>query len=166
MDELKAAYIKKLAMALSMEETIIEHLPVMISSSANENLRTGLTDHLEQTRQQRQRLITILSAYGSASLTEPDEPFAAMMEQAGIEIAQMEDTDVRDAIIIASAQKVEHYEMACYGTLIQWAQELDDSDARAHLKDTLGEEKMANKKLSEIAEGGILTTGVSEKAAV
>jgi ferritin-like metal-binding protein YciE len=165
MDELKQVYLKKLAMVLSMEDLIIEHLPMMIEKSTNDKLKTGLSDHLTETREHRNRLTKILASHGAAASVESDDAFKMMLEHAGKEIGMITDKDVRDAVIIAAAQAVEHLEMAKYGTLVEWAKQLDDSDGKSMLKDTLGEEEAADKKLSGIAEGGLFSTGVNKKAA-
>jgi ferritin-like metal-binding protein YciE len=165
MDELKDVYEKKLCKMVSVEDLIIEHLPMMISKSSNDMLRTGLSDHLEETKIQRQRLGRILEARGMPGEMEMDEAFKLMVETAGKEIESINDKDVRDAVIIAAAQAVEHLEMAKYGTLVEWAKQLGDAESEMLLKDTLAEEKAADKKLSSVAEGGLFMTGVNEKAA-
>lgn len=165
MDELKQAFALKIARMLSIEETIIEHLPLMISKASNEKLKLGLTQHLEETKTQLERLKEIQAANETASMKDPDKAFSLMMETAGKEVSAIKDADVRDAVIIASAQTVEHLEIAKYGTLVEWAKELDDGDSVSLLKETLGEEEAADKKLSAVAEGGIFTTGVNEMAA-
>jgi ferritin-like metal-binding protein YciE len=162
-NELRELYIKKLGKTLSMEETIIEYLPRMIEAAMNEKLRAGLTNHLEETRAQRTRLIDILSTQTSEK--ETDEPFAMMVEEANREIEMITDPNVRDALIIAAAQSVEHIEMARYGTLAEWAKQLGEDNAASLLKDTLGEEKAADKTLTTVAEGGIFAEGVNEMAA-
>jgi ferritin-like metal-binding protein YciE len=162
-EELKDAYAKKLSKALSMEEIIIRHLPVMIDAATDDKLRAGLATHLEETRAQRSRLLEILSVHDVGA--EDDRPFAMMVESAGGEIEAAANPAVRDALIIAAAQTVEHYEMARYGTLLAWARELDDAAAVSPLRETLSEEQAADKKLSAIAEGGIFATGVNEVAA-
>ena len=166
MDELKQAYIQKLEMSLDMEKTIIEHMPSMIEAASNDKLRSGLSDHLSETREHAERVEKVLSGHKSGNITEKDQPFRMMVENAGKEIEKIEDPDVRDAVIIAAAQSVEHIEMARYGTLVEWAKTLDeDGDCINMLKKTLGEEEGADKKLSSVAEGGIFTTGVNEMAA-
>lgn len=162
-DELRDLYIKKLGKALTMEEVIIEHLPHMIKAATNPDLQTGLTEHLKETRAQRARLTEILTAHDGGA--EADKPFTLMVETAGKEIETITDPHVRDALIIAAAQAVEHHEIGRYGTLIEWAKELEDTDALPLLKETLLEEKAADTKLSGIAEGGILAKGVNEMAA-
>jgi ferritin-like metal-binding protein YciE len=166
MDELRQAYIKKLAKALTMEQIIIDHMPSMIEAATSEKLREGLSEHLKETRGHVVRLETILAAHRSGKINEKNEPFLAMVENAGKEIEAIEDADVRDAVIIASAQAVEHHEMAKYGTLVEWAKQLDEDGEYINLlKATLNEEEAADKKLSTVAEGGIFSTGVNQMAA-
>jgi len=166
MEELRQAYIKKLSLALDMEQTIVEHLPSMIEAATTDALRTGLSDHLKETRDHVTRVEKILAAHKSGKIDEIDAPFRQMVEQAGKEIAAIDDAMVRDAVIIAAAQAVEHHEMARYGTLVEWAKTLDeDGDFINALKKTLGEEEASDKKLSSVAEGGIFSTGVNEIAA-
>jgi ferritin-like metal-binding protein YciE len=166
MEELRDAYIKKLSKALTMEQTIVKHLPAMIEAATNEKLRTGLSDHLKETRMHVTRLEKILAGHKSGKINEKNEPFRMMVEEAGKEIEAIEDIEVRDAVIIAAAQSVEHHEIAKYGTLIEWAKTLDeDGEFINDLKATLNEEEGADKKLSSIAEGGIFSTGVNQMAA-
>lgn len=96
---------------------------------------------------------------------EADIAFQALLNDVESELSTVTDLHVRDAFIIASAQTVEHIEMARYGTLIEWADELDDDTGENLLKESLKEEEAADKKLTSVAEGGILRTGVNEKAA-
>ena len=165
MDEFKQVYSKKLAKVLSIEEIIIEHLPTMIESATNDKLKAGLSDHLVETKTHRDRLMQIMSSQGAPAVSEEDKAFRMMVEEAGKEIESIKDASVRDAVIIAAAQAVEHVEMAKYGTLIEWSKQIDDPDAESLLKDTLGEEEAADKKLSKVAEGGFFEAGVNEAAA-
>ncbi|HEV8677688.1 MAG TPA: DUF892 family protein [Candidatus Paceibacterota bacterium] len=166
MDELKQAYIEKLGKSLDMEQCIVDHLPSLIEASTNEKLRAGLSDHLKETREHVARVEQVLAGHKSGEITKKDDAFRLMVENAGKEIEKIEDPDVRDAVIIAAAQSVEHAEMARYGTLVEWAKKIDeDGDCINMLKKTLGEEEAADKKLSGVAEGSIFSTGVNEMAA-
>lgn len=166
MEELRDIYITKLGKALAMEKTIIEHLPSMIEAATNEKLRQSLSDHLRETHEHAARVEKILAGHKSGSIAEKNEPFRMMVEAAGKEIEKIEDMNVRDAVIIASAQAVEHHEMGKYGTLVEWAKQLDeDGDTINMLKKTLNEEEAADKKLSSVAEGSIFTTGINQMAA-
>src|SRR3569623_1482856 len=165
MEELSQAYVAKLEKALDMEKCIVDNLPSMIEAATNDKLRAGLSDHLKETNEHVTRDEEVLSGHKSGNISTKDDPFRMMVEQAGKEIESIEDPDVRDAVIIAAAQAVEHYEMARYGTLVEWAKRLDeDGDCINMLKKTLGEEESSDHKLSGVAEGSIFTTGVNEAA--
>ena len=165
MEELKQAYTEKLSKALDMEKIIVEHMPSMIAAATDDKLRQGLSDHLLETREHVTRITDILATHKGAT-AKKDEAFLMMVKNAGKEIESIEDVDVRDAVIIAAAQAVEHHEIAKYGTLVEWAKKLDeDGECINMLKKTLTEEEAADKKLSTVAQGGIFATGVNELAA-
>lgn len=166
MEELRQIYVKKLGKVLDMEKTIVEQLPSMIDMASSEKLRDGLTAHLGETREHVARVERILAAHKSGNIAVKETSFRMMVENAGKELKEIDDMDVRDAAIIAAAQSVEHLEMAKYGTLVEWAKRIDEEGEYINLlKKTLNEEEAADKKLSEVAEGGIFATGVNEMAA-
>ena len=149
-----------------MEETIVENLPSLVEAATNQKLKDGLNEHLRETHDHVARVERILAGHKSGEIAKKDETFRLMVENAGREIENIEDLNVRDAVIIAAAQAVEHFEMARYGTLVEWAKTLDeDGDTINALKKTLGEEEASDKKLSSVAEGGIFSTGVNQVAA-
>ncbi len=165
MNDLRTLYLTKLKKLLSIEEQIIAALPSLIESATNGMLKKGLTDHLEETRNQRARLHQILTAQGESPAPELDRAFQTMLAESETELGTISDPNVKDAAIIASSQAVEHLEMAKYGTAVEWAKSLNfDEDAKL-LKDTLGEEEAADKKLSKVAEGGMLSPSVNDAAA-
>jgi ferritin-like metal-binding protein YciE len=164
-DELKGVYLQKLARVQSLEEAMIEHLPIIVSYSSNEKLKAGLKNHLDETKAHQGRLIRILAEHECRTLKDPDRSFILKMEIDIKEVSEIKDKNVRDAAIIASLRTVEHMEIAKYGTLNDWARQLEDFLGVSLLIETLGEEKAADKMLSAIAEGGIFTTGINEMAA-
>jgi ferritin-like metal-binding protein YciE len=165
MEELKQLYVQKLGKALDMEKTIVEKLPTMIEMATNEKLKEGLRNHLEETRVHVERVERLLAEHKSGNISVKDAPFRAMVEASGKELSAIEDADVKDAGIIAAAQAVEHHEMARYGTLVEWAKQIDEDGEYINLlKKTLNEEEASDKKLSAVAEGGIFSTGVNEIA--
>jgi ferritin-like metal-binding protein YciE len=117
------------------ENQIVKSLPKLIDKATNRDLSKGLRDHLEETKTQ-----------------------VARLDQVAGEVA---DKEVLDAAIIGSAQAVEHYEIARYGTLIAWAESAGHDDIVRLLNTNLNEEKAADKKLSTVA----LRKGVNRKAA-
>lgn len=164
MDTLKTEYINKLAKAVCVEDLIIEHLPPLIAKAKDPDLVGALSEHLEITRQQRDKISGVLAACGGEGVIKTFEPFRMLLASAGEEIDAVESPLVRDAVIIAAAQLVEHIEIGIYGTLVAWAGELRDSGKDA-LEEILDQEKEADATLSSIAEGGLFTRGVNDEAA-
>jgi ferritin-like metal-binding protein YciE len=164
MEDLQIVYLKKLAKTLDVEERIIDALPNMIANATNEELRAGLEQHLAETKVQRDRLSDILERLGFDEAHE-DAAFRTLVAEADKELGMIEDPNVKDAVIIAAAQTVEHVEIARYGTLIEWSKELDDEESESLLKETLAEEEATDKKLSTLATGGLFKSGVNAEAA-
>jgi ferritin-like metal-binding protein YciE len=143
------------------EHQIVNALPKLIDKTTNRDLSKGLTDHLQETKKQIERLDQAFKKLGK----EPQGikcPAIDGLIAEGDEIAsEVADKEVLDAAIVGSAQAVEHYEIARYGTLIAWAESLGHDDIVRFLTTNLNEEKAADKKLSTVA----LRKGVNRKAA-
>ena len=153
LDELYVHLLKDL---YSAENQLIKALPKMAKAAASSDLRTAFEAHLKETKNQSERIERIFSERGDGS---PRGKKCAGMEgliEEGKEIMQenMEE-QVMDAGLIAAAQKVEHYEIASYGTARAWAQQMGyDRDADL-LQKSLDEESTANEKLTQIAESHV-----------
>jgi ferritin-like metal-binding protein YciE len=143
------------------ENQIVKALPKLIEKATNRDLTKGLKDHLEETKNQIQRLDQAFKKLGKKPEGVKCPAIDGLIEE-GDEIAgEVADKDVLDAAIVGAAQAVEHYEMARYGTLIAWAEALGHDDIVRFLNTNLNEEKAADKKLSTVA----LRKGVNRKAA-
>ncbi len=153
----------ELADAHSAEDQIIRALPEMITAAANADLRTALQDHLAQTKGHLQRLKKIQEklTYDTSAKCMGVE---GIIKEGKKLLDHITDPATKDAALIASAQRVEHYEIAVYGTAIRYAQQLEFGDVAALLKEILDEEEGADNKLTKIAEGGLFTTGLNEIA--
>jgi len=151
-NSLQELYLGELRDLYDAEHQIIKALPKMISKTTSEELKSALTEHLEITRQQAERLEQIFENMGERAKAKKCKGMAGVIEEGSELLKEAEDEDVRDAAIIASAQKVEHYEMAAYGTVRTWATLLGEQDSANLLEETLNEEKEADQKLTEIAE--------------
>ncbi len=151
-NSLQELYLGELRDLYGAEHQIIKALPKMISKTTSEELKNALTEHLEVTRQQAERLEQIFENMGEKAKAQKCKGIAGVIEEGSDLLKEAEDEDVRDAAIIASAQKVEHYEMAAYGTVRTWATLLGVQDAVNLLEETLNEEKEADEKLTQIAE--------------
>jgi len=155
MDSLDALFEDELRDVYDAERQIVKALPKMVKAAASPELRSALEAHLEETREQVDRLEQVFSVLdlkargkhcpGMAGIIEEGK---ALMDQDGAEA-------VLDAGLIAGAQRVEHYEITAYGTLVAWAQSLGHKQVVSLLQATLDEEKAADKKLSALAESSI-----------
>jgi len=139
----------------SAEEQLTEALPKMAETAHNPQLKNAITQHLEQTRQQLDRLQQIFDQHGQSPDGETCEAMEGLISE-GEDILEAEgDANVRDAGLIAAAQRVEHYEISGYGTARTLAQQLGFHDAERLLQMTLQEEKEADALLNSIAESSI-----------
>jgi ferritin-like metal-binding protein YciE len=137
------------------EKQLVKALPKMAKATASEKLRAGFEEHLEQTEGHVERLETIFNSLDLSSRGVKCKAMAGLVEEGGEMIDEDAEPAVKDAGLISAAQKVEHYEIASYGTLIAFAELLGHSDAVDLLKQTLEEEKQTDEKLSELAESEI-----------
>jgi ferritin-like metal-binding protein YciE len=147
----------------SAENQLVVALPKMAAATTSNELRQAFDHHLEETRDHVRRLEEIR---GQLGLTASDEceGMRGLIEEGDKIVAAGGDPAVRDAALIAAAQRVEHYEIAAYGTARTLADELDLDDAKDMLDQTLDEESNADKLLTKIATGGMLKTGINEQA--
>jgi ferritin-like metal-binding protein YciE len=143
------------------EQQITKALPNMIDQATNRDLAQGLKSHLEETKKQIERLDQVFNKLGKQPSGTDCPAIDGLIKEADATSGEVEDKAVLDAAIVASAQAVEHYEIARYGTLIAWAEELGHDDVVRFLNTNLNEEKAANTKLNTVA----LRKGVNRKAA-
>lgn len=148
----------------SAETQLLEALPKMARAASTDELREAFNEHLEETRGHVQRLERIFDGLGETAGGEHCDAMEGLIKE-GEEIIEMDgDPKVKDAALIAAAQRVEHYEMAGYGSAKTYADRLDLSDAKDLLDKTLSEEKSADKKLNKLATGGMLSSGINKEA--
>jgi len=143
------------------ENQIIKSLPKLIEKATNRDLSKGLKEHLEETKGQVERLDQAFKKLGKEPEGVQCPAIDGLISEANEVAGEVADKDVLDAAIVGSAQAVEHYEIARYGTLIAWADTLGHDDIIRLLNTNLNEEKAADKKLSTVA----LRKGVNRKAA-
>jgi len=151
MKTLKDLFVHTLQDVYYAEQRIIEALPKMIDKAETNELRNVLNAHLSETKTQVQRLEAIFEMIGEEPTTETCEAVDGLIEEAEELMGEVEDRSVLDAGIVASGQAVEHYEIARYGTLAAWADQIGLAEAKDLLEETLEEEKRADRLLSEIA---------------
>jgi ferritin-like metal-binding protein YciE len=150
--DLRTLYTANLKKALDMEQKITKALPTMIEKSTDPQLANAFRNHLEETRGHVSKVESLLvEATGEAS-TSTCKAISALITEAEDNIKDAADPSIRDITLIASAQQVEHHEIAVYGTLRTWAELLGEDDAATLLEGILDEEKTADELLSEIAD--------------
>jgi ferritin-like metal-binding protein YciE len=149
------AFIDELRDTYDAEKQITKALPRMIKAASSDELRTAFETHLEETRAQVERLEQVFGLLDEKVRGKHCDGMAGIIEEGKSVMEEEFDDTTMDACLIASAQRVEHYEMAAYGTLAAWAREMGHNDAAELLEQTLEEEKAADEKLTACAEGGI-----------
>jgi ferritin-like metal-binding protein YciE len=147
----------------SAETQLVAALPKMSQAASHGELRSAFEHHLEETRDHVRRLEDIRGQIGS-SLSEECEGMRGLIEEGDEIVSAGGNSAVKDAALISAAQRVEHYEIAAYGTARTLADELDLPDAKDLLDQTLDEESNADKLLTKIATGGLFKQGINQKA--
>jgi ferritin-like metal-binding protein YciE len=137
------------------EKALLVAIPKMIKNATSEELIAALTTHLAETENQVERVEQVFEAIGKKPEAVKCEAMAGLIKEAGEIMEECEEGAMRDAGIISAGQKVEHYEIATYGTLRQFAETLGLTKAVKLLEETLAEEKAADVKLTEVAVAAI-----------
>ncbi len=150
---LKQLYIEELRDIYDAEKQLIKALPKMAEAASSDELRAGFEEHLEQTKGHAQRLEQIFSALGEKPTGKKCKGMQGLVSEGAEVIGEDFEDDVKDAGLISAAQRVEHYEIAAYGTVRTYATILEEQDAVSLLEKTLEEEKETDQKLTELAEG-------------
>ena len=158
---LRALFVDELKDIYWAEKALTKAIPKMIENATSPQLVQALTAHLGETKQQVTRLEEVFSSIGEKAEAKTCEAMVGLTKEAEEIMKNTEKGMVRDAGIISAGQKVEHYEIASYGTLCAFAKTLGEDEAAALLQETLNEEKGADVKLSEIAESFINSEAVN-----
>ena len=137
------------------EKALTKGIPKMIRNATSEELVEALTEHLAETEEQVARLEQVFELMGQKAVAKKCDAMAGLLEEAEGIMEECEEGAMRDAGIIAAAQKVEHYEIATYGTLRQFATTLGLTKAAELLAATLAEEKAADAILTEVAVSAV-----------
>ncbi len=137
------------------EKQLIEALPKMAQASTNPQLRQAFEEHLKHTQQHVQRAEQIFQALGKQSETKPNTVVQAMRQEADKMIQMIQASPLRDAALIVAGNQVEHYEMAAYGSLVNFARLLNQQQSLQLLQQTLEEEKKADAILTQIGESQV-----------
>src|SRR2546423_12767051 len=154
-NNLNDLFIHQLEDLYDAENRLIDALPKMAEAATSPQLKSAFSQHLQQTRTHAQRLEQVFRRIGCEPKRETCPAMKGLLEEGKEMISAKGDDLVRDAALIAAAQRVEHYEMAGYGTVRTFAQHLGLDDVASTLQQTLDEEGETDKKLTRLAEQGI-----------
>jgi ferritin-like metal-binding protein YciE len=165
LNSLHDLFVEQLQDLYSAETQLVSALPKMASAASHDELRQAFEHHLEETRGHVSRLDEIFGELGVSSGGEECEAMRGLIAEGEEIVSANGDSAVKDAALIAAAQRVEHYEIAAYGTVRTLADELDLGSAKDILDQTLDEESNADKLLTKIATGGMMKSGVNQRAA-
>jgi ferritin-like metal-binding protein YciE len=137
------------------EKKLVKTLPKMAKAAVSSELKAAIEGHLAETETHVDRLEQVFASIDKKPVAKKCEALEGLLKEADEVMAEIEDSHTLDAAIISSAQTVEHYEIARYGTLACWARELGMDDVESLLQETLDEEEAADEKLSSIAEASV-----------
>lgn len=162
LDTLKKLYVEELRDIYNAEQQLVKALPKMAKAASAEELREAFQDHLEETKTHVERIEEIFSSMDESAKGKTCHGMKGLIEEGSGILEEKGEESVLDAGIIAAAQKVEHYEIAAYGTLRTWAELLGENEAADLLQQTLDEEGEADKRLNELAEEMVNPEALSE----
>lgn len=151
-NSLRGLYLDELRDLYSAEKQLTKALPKMAKAANSEELRSGFTEHLEQTRGHVERLEQIFEALGERSGGKKCAGMEGLIEEGSEVIDDDFEGSVMDAALIGAAQRVEHYEIAAYGTVCAMAELLGETEHLGLLQQTLDEEKQTDEKLTELSQ--------------
>lgn len=155
LNNLKDLLIHELKDIYNAEHQITKALPKMIKASASDKLKRAFEDHLKVTEKQIERLDKVFDLMGEKAKGEKCPAMEGIIKEAESMMSEKADASVMDAALIASAQRVEHYEIAAYGTVCTYAKQLGMQDVEKLLGMTLDEEKSTDQQLTMIAEEAV-----------
>ena len=149
---LKELYIDDLKDLYSAENQLVKALPKMARAASSEELSQGFEEHLEQTKGHVQRLEKIFQTLGESPKGKKCKGMEGLVEEGAEVLEEDFEGSLMDAALIGAAQRVEHYEIAAYGTVCAFAEELGETEQTSLLNKTLEEEKETDEKLTTLAE--------------
>jgi ferritin-like metal-binding protein YciE len=152
LDSLQDALLDEIKDLYSAEQQLLKALPKMAAKATNPKLKAGFETHLVQTQEHVSRLEQVFAVLKEEPEAETCKAMKGLIAEASELMKEEADPQVMDTLLIAAAQKVEHYEIASYGTVCAWADFLDIAQAKELLGMTLNEEKTTDKKLTTLSK--------------
>ncbi|HLK17856.1 MAG TPA: ferritin-like domain-containing protein [Bryobacteraceae bacterium] len=159
-ENLEDLFVEQIEDLYDAEQRLVKTLPKMAEASTSPQLRQAFESHLEETKGHVRRLEQVFQALRKKPKGQTCDAMKGLIEEGDDMISNTEQSPLRDAGLIAAANRVEHYEIAAYGSVLSFAKTLGVQEALSLLDATLTEEKKADEKLTQIAE-----TSVNESAA-
>ena len=150
--DLHRLFLDELADVYSAEQQLTKALPKMAKNAESDELREAFEQHLEQTQEHVSRLEQVFETLNESAKRKTCQAMKGLVTEGEEIMREQKDSSALDAALIAAAQKVEHYEIASYGTLVAWAEQMGHNEAAELLGETLEEEKMTDDRLTSIAE--------------
>jgi ferritin-like metal-binding protein YciE len=166
LDSLEKLFLEELKDIYNAEKQLTRALPRMAKAAESTELQQAFTKHLKETEGQIQRLERVFQQLGQAARGKKCKGMEGLIEEGKEKLEEESEPQVLDAALIASAQKVEHYEIAAYGCLRTYAELLGYSEAAQLLQQNLQEEEAADKKLTQLGESGINQAAATAGAGV
>jgi len=151
-DSIEKLFVEELKDLYSAENQITKALPKMVSAAKSNDLKKAFENHLRETEGQIQRLEKICGILGTNPQGKTCEGMKGVLNEGSSMLHETAEGEVRDAALISAAQRVEHYEMAAYGTVRTYAELLGRPEVARLLEETLNEEKAADQKLTSISQ--------------
>lgn len=164
MKTLKTLFLAELADIYDAEKRLVKALPKMAKAASCNDLKTPFSDHLDETKGHVTKLEEVFACFDRKAKGETCEATVGLLKEADEIAEEFKGSPAINAALIAAAQKVEHYEMATYGCLHEWAELLGSRRAATVLKEILKEEKAANKSLNELAHSKYNAEAMCEPA--
>ena len=149
------AFLDELRDAYDAEKQLLKALPKLAKNSSSEELRDAFESHFEETQGHVDKLEQVFASLDEKVRGKHCDGIAGIIEEGKSVMEEDFDPQTMDACLIAAGQRAEHYEMAAYGTLVAWAKAMGHDEAAGLLEEILNQEKAADQKLSQLAEGGI-----------
>jgi ferritin-like metal-binding protein YciE len=164
LNSLQDVLVEQLGDLYSAEQQLVQALPKVAGAASDDKLRAAVDEHLVETREHVRRLEQVFDQLGISPPAEKCKGMEGLIAEGEKTISTQGDPAAKDAALIAAAQRVEHYEIAAYGTARTLADELGHDDVETLLNETLDEESAADTKLTQIATGGLLRSGINQAA--
>jgi ferritin-like metal-binding protein YciE len=158
-NSLDSIFLEEIRDLYSAEKQLTKALPKVAKKASSPELKSAIEEHLAQTEGHVNRLEEVFRMLGQTPKARPCPAMKGIIEEAKYLMSEKATPEVLDAALIGAAQKVEHYEIASYGTIVQWAKQMGRDDIKSLLGQTLDEEEKADLKLTQLAK-----TRINQKA--